>query len=202
MDEVYLFKDGTNKFTPPPGKNPTDNLEFKYKYFSSPSCAVSEFPLQMFSTWFQDLGLSKGMSHNKREDGNEIWVYKVVLLYPTSVHSNKAKVTRCKLATEAAGQFYSTVSNSTEADFRSIHHAVQLDPSIMVIGHAKKFIIGCADSVVISCITYQNGIGDETGLSMVLWLLIAASKAQKPSLITSWRRQGFGQLMLIMLMKQ
>jgi hypothetical protein len=142
------------------------------------------------------------MSHNKREDGNEIWVYKVVLLYPTSVHSNKAKVTRCKLATEAAGQFYSTVSNSTEADFRSIHHAVQLNPSLMVIGHAKKSIIGCADSVVISCITYQNGIGDETGLSMVLWLLIAASKAQKPSLITSWRRQGFGQLMLIMLMKQ
>ena len=73
------------------------------------------------------------MSHNKREDGNEIWVYKVVLLYPTSVHSNKAKVTRCELATEAAGQFYSTLFNSTEADLRSIHHAVGWDPTIMVI---------------------------------------------------------------------
>ena len=69
-------------------------------------------------------------------------------------------------------------------------------------GHAKKSIIGCADSVVISCITYKNGIGDETGLLLVLWLLIAESKAQKPSIITSWRRQGFGQLMLIMLIKQ
>jgi hypothetical protein len=58
MDEVYLFKDGTNKFTPPPGKNPTDNLEFKYgSFMSSHSCAVSKFPLQMLSTWFQDLGL-------------------------------------------------------------------------------------------------------------------------------------------------
>jgi hypothetical protein len=60
----------------------------------------------MFSTWFQDLGLSKHISHNKREDGNEIWEYKVVLLYPTNVQTNKAKVLRCKLVTEAAGQFY------------------------------------------------------------------------------------------------
>jgi hypothetical protein len=42
----------------------------------------------------------------------------------------------------------------------------------------KKPIIGCADSVVISCIRYWNGIGDETGLLLVLWLLIAESKAQ------------------------
>jgi hypothetical protein len=69
-------------------------------------------------------------------------------------------------------------------------------------GHAKKSIIGCADSVVISCITYQNGIGDETGLSLVLWLLIAESEAQKPSPISSWRWQWFGQVMLSMLIKQ
>jgi hypothetical protein len=53
--------------------------------------------------------------------------------------------------------------------------------------HAKKSKIGCADPVVISCISYQNGIGDETGLPLVLWLLIAESKAQKPSFIASWR---------------
>ncbi len=44
--------------------------------------------------------------------------------------------------------------------------------------HAQKSIIGFADSVVISCTTYQNRIGDETGLLLVLWLLIAESKAQ------------------------
>jgi hypothetical protein len=154
----------------------------------------------MFSTWFQDLGLSKLMSHNEREGGDEIWEYKVVLLYPTNVQTNKAEVTRCKLATEAAWQFYSTLFNSTEADLRSIHHAVRSDPTIMVIGrpvgkgegHAQKSIIGCADSVVISCITYQNGIRDESGSSLVLWLLITESEEQKPSFITSWRRQGFG----------
>ena len=130
------------------GNNPTDNLEFKY--LSSPSRAVSELPLQMFSTWFQDLGLSKLMSHNKREDGNEILEYMVVLLYPTNLLTNKAKVSRCKLATEAEGQFYSTSFNSTEADLMSIHHAVQLDPTIMVLGrsvgkgedHAKNPVLG------------------------------------------------------------
>jgi hypothetical protein len=76
--------------------------------------------------------------------------------------------------------------NSTEADLRSIHHAVQSDPTIMVIGrpivkgedHSKRSIMGCEDSVVISCITYQNGIGDKTGLSLLLWHLIAEFEAQ------------------------
>ncbi len=36
----------------------------------------------------------------------------------------------------------------------------------------------------------------------MLWLLIAESKAQKPSFIASWRQQRFGRLMLIMLIKQ
>jgi hypothetical protein len=84
MDEVYLFRDGTNKFTPPPEKQPNRQFIIQVqKHLSSPSCSVSEFPLQMFSTWFQDLaGLSKLMSHNKREDCDEIWEYKVVLLFP------------------------------------------------------------------------------------------------------------------------
>jgi hypothetical protein len=45
--------------------------------------------------------------------------------------------------------------------------------------HSKRSIIVCEDSVVISCITFQNGIGDETGSLLVLWLLIAESEAQK-----------------------
>ena len=154
----------------------------------------------MFSTWFQDLWWSKLLTHNEGEDCNEIREYKVVLLYPTNVQTNKAKVTRCKLATGAARQFYSTSFYSAEADLSSIHHAVQLDPTIMVIGHpvgkgedhVKKSIIGCEDSVVISCITFQNGIRDETGFLLVLWLLIVDSKAQKPSFMISWRQQGFG----------
>jgi hypothetical protein len=92
MNEVYLFKDGTNEFTLAPGKEP--NIQFRIqlqKYLSFPSCAVSKFQLQISSTWFQDLGLSKLMSHNEREDCNEIWEYKVVLLYPTNVQTNKLR---------------------------------------------------------------------------------------------------------------
>jgi hypothetical protein len=91
MDKVYLFKDGTNKFTPPPGKK--FNRQFRIQVqtlLSPPSCAVSKFPLQMFSTWFQDLWLSKVISRNKREHYDEIWEYMVVLLYPTYVQTNKA----------------------------------------------------------------------------------------------------------------
>jgi hypothetical protein len=104
------------------------------------------------------------MTHNEREDCYEIREYKVVLLYPTNVPTNKAKVTRCKLATEAARQFYSTLFNSTEADLLSIHHALlHLDPTIMDIGrlidHVKKSIIGCADSVVISCMVHCWCVG-------------------------------------------
>jgi hypothetical protein len=192
MDEMYLFKDSTHKFTLPPGKQPNRHFRIQVqKFLSSSSCAASKFPLQMFSTCFSGPWVVQVMSHNKREDCAEIWEYKVVWLYPANVQTNKAEVKRCK---------FITWFNSTKAVLSSIHHAVQLDPTIMVIGHpvgkgedhAKKSIIGCADSVGILCITYQNGIGDETGLLLVLWLLMAESEAQKPSFIASWRRQRFG----------
>jgi hypothetical protein len=35
----------------------------------------------------------------------------------------------------------------------------------------------------------------------VLWLLIAESESQKTFSLTSWRRQGFGRLILVMLIK-
>jgi hypothetical protein len=45
IDEVYLFKDGTNKFTLPPGKQPNRQFRIQLqKCLSSPSCAVSKFP--------------------------------------------------------------------------------------------------------------------------------------------------------------
>ena len=137
------------------------------------------------------------MSHHEREDCNEIWEYKVVLFHPTNVQTNKAKVTRCKLATDRSRFEQYSSCNTNGSNNHVMGHPIGKGE-----GHAKKSIIGCADSVVISCITYQNGIGDETGLSLVLWLLIAESEAQKPSPISSWRWQWFGQVMLSMLIKQ
>jgi hypothetical protein len=64
MDEVYLFKDGTNKFIPTPGEKP--NRQFRIKFLSSFSCAVSEFPLQMFGNWFQDLGQTYESQQKRR----------------------------------------------------------------------------------------------------------------------------------------
>ncbi|KAI2509656.1 hypothetical protein MHU86_4776 [Fragilaria crotonensis] len=205
MDKAYLFRDGMDEFTPPPGTKVNKQFRSQVRVFlSSPARAVSEFPLHMFSSWFQDLPLSKIMTQNEREDSNEIWQFKVVTLYPTRVQTNKAEATRFKWATEAARQFYSTSFNSTEADLSSIDRAVNSDPSIMIVGRPlgkeddpfKKSVIGCQDSVVIACI-----IGDEVGASLVLWLLIAESESRKPSGLTSWRRQGFGRLMLVMLIK-
>ena len=116
---------------------------------------------------------------------------------------------RWEWATAAAIKFYSTSFNSTEADLSCIKRAVTCNPSIMIVGRPLgegedpfKTMIQCPDSVVILCITYPNGIGDETGLLLVLLLLIAESKAQKPSFVTSWRWQWFGQVMLSMLIKQ
>ena len=111
--------------------------------------------------------------------------------------------------TETAKQFYSTSFSSTEADLICIDRAVQSDPTIMIVGcplskgdDQFKTIVGCtADCVVISCNTFRNEIRDEVGSSLVLWLLVAESESQKPSFISSWRWQGFGHLMLIMLIK-
>ncbi len=111
------------------------------------------------------------MTQNQREDCDEIWQYKVVTLYPACVQTSKAEAARCKWATEAARQFYSTSFKSTEADLSSINSAVNSDPSIMIVGLPlgkgedpfKKSVVGCQDSVVIACITFRSGIGDEVG---------------------------------------
>lgn len=204
-----MFKDGTDEFTPPPGK--PRNKQFRTqvrKFLTCNSRAVSEFPLQMFSTWFHDLPLSKLMKQNEREDCDEIWQYKVVILYPGNAATSKVDVRRSEWATEAAIQFYGTSFNSTQADLSCINRAVTSDPTIIIVGRPIgegedqiKTIVGRADSVVISCITFRSGSGDEAGSSLVLWLLVAESESPKPSFIKSWRRQGFGRLMLIMLIK-
>ncbi|KAI2496058.1 hypothetical protein MHU86_18430 [Fragilaria crotonensis] len=134
MDKAYLFRDGMDEFTPPPGTKVNRQFRSQVRVFYHHPRAVSEFPLHMFSSWFQDLPLSKIMTQNEREDSNEIWQFKVVTLYPTRVQTNKAEATRFKWATEAARQFYSTSFNSTEADLSSIDRAVNSDPSIMIVG--------------------------------------------------------------------
>ena len=199
MDKAFMFNDGASEFTPRPGTIVNRQFRIQVRAFlSSHARAVSEFPLHMFSSWFQDLPLSKIMTQNGREDCDELWQYKVVMLYAAHVQTNKVEVARCKWATEAA-----------EADLSCVNRAVKSDPSIMVVGRPlgkgedpfKKSVVGCQDSVVIECITFRSGKRDEVGASLVLWLLIADSASQKPSSLASWRRQGFGRLMLVMLIK-
>ena len=69
MDKAYLFQDGMDEFTPLPGTKVNRQFRLQVRSFlSSPARAVSEFPLHMFSSWFQDLPLSKIMTQNQRED--------------------------------------------------------------------------------------------------------------------------------------
>jgi hypothetical protein len=65
-NEVYLCKEGTAEFNSPPGKTGKKQLRTQVnKFLSCNARAVSEFPLQMFSSWFQDLPLSKLITHNE-----------------------------------------------------------------------------------------------------------------------------------------
>jgi hypothetical protein len=66
----------------------------------------------------------------------------------------------------------------------------------------SKTVSWTKDVVVISAITFRNGTGNECGSSYVVWLLVAPSSASKPLQMTSWRGQGFGRLMLIVLIKR
>jgi hypothetical protein len=147
-------------------------------------------------------------NNEEREDCNNVWQNKVVILHLGNTKKTKVEVKRWEWATAAAIKFYSTSFNSTEADLSCIKCAGTCDPSIMIVGRPLgegedllKTIIQCPDSVVISCITFRNGTGDDTGSSLVHWLLVAESESSNPSFIASWRRQGFGRLMLIMLIK-
>ncbi len=161
-NEVYLCKEGTAEFTSPPGKTGKKQLRTQVnKFLSCNARVVSEFPLQMFSSWSWDLALSKLITHNERENCDNVWQYEVVILYPGNTKKTKVEVKRWEWATAAAIKFYSTSFNSTEADLSCVKRAVTCDPSIMIVGRPLgegedpfKTIIQCPDSVVISCITF------------------------------------------------
>ena len=220
LDDVYLFKDGVEEFTHPPGM-PQKTWKTAVKKFLSAGIErpVYEFPLQMFGTWFIDLPLSDVMTFNDSPNCGEVWQYKVILLFPQIVPTKKRDREMFDWAVEAATAFYISSFSVHDDDAGCINLAVLAEPTIMVVGRPvvkredafKKSVVGCEDAVVISCITFRNGTGDECGSSLVLWLLVAPDDlvshetlpvALKPSYISSWRRQGFGRLMLIMLIKR
>ncbi len=155
VDEVYLFKEGTAEFTSPPGKAAKKQFRTQInKFLSCNARVVLEFPLQMFSSWFQDLPLSKQIKHNlKRKGCNKIWQYKVVILYPGNAKKTKVEVRMSDWATETVIQFYGKSFNCTDADLNCVKHAVTSDPSIMIVGRPfgegveqSKAIVECADS--------------------------------------------------------
>jgi hypothetical protein len=109
-----------------------------------------------------------------------------------------------------ADSFYIKEFNGMFEDMCCINTALRFDPTIVIVGHPlytnevpgfSKTISWTKDVVVILAITFCNGTRNECGSSYVVWLLVAPSCKSKPLQITSWRRQGSGCLMLIMLIK-
>jgi hypothetical protein len=83
--------------------------------------------------------------------------------YPAKVQTKKVDVTRCEWATEIAWRFYRKSSCSTEADLNCIDLAVNMDPTIMIVGRlaakvkidSRNLLFGAKTLPdVISCITF------------------------------------------------
>jgi hypothetical protein len=81
----------------------------------------------------------------------------------------------------------------------------------VIVGHSlgasevtgfSKTVSWTKEVVDISAIIFCNGTEDECGSSYVVWLLVAASRESKASLITSWRHQVLGRFVLIMVIKR
>jgi hypothetical protein len=180
-------------------------------FLSAPTRPISEFSLSLFGEWYQDLPLAEVMTHNESEHCEEQWQYNVILLYPKILRKSKKEGRKFDWAISLANAFYVEEFNGTFKDMLCINMSLLFDPTIVIVGHPlranevpgfSKSISRTKDVVVISAITLRNGTGNECGSSYVVWLLVAPSKASKPLQITSWRRQGFGRFILIMLIKR
>ncbi len=146
------------------------------------------------------------MAHNENEHGDEGWQYNGILLHPKIVQKSKEEGRKFSLA----NSFYLKEFNGTFKDNCCINMALFFDPTKMIVGRPlcanevpgfSKTISQTKDVVVILAITFCNGTGNECGSSYVVWFLVAPSCESKPLQSTSWRHQGFGRLMLIMLIK-
>ena len=211
MKEAYVFSDRANEFTAPLGTNQRSLNKVIGTFLSAPTRPISEFSLSLFGKWYRDLPLAEVMTHNESEHCEERWQYNVILLYPKIVRKSKEEGRKFDWAISLANAFYVKEFNGTFEDMHCINMALLFDPTIMIVGRPlcanevpgfSKSISRTKEVVVISAITFRNGTGNECGSSYVVWLLVAPSSASKPLQITSWRRQGFGRFMLIMLIKR
>ena len=214
MKNVYLVNAVVeDEFTHPPGTSDKAFKNLVQKFLSASTRPVSEFPLHMFSNWFKDVvPLTELMMLNDAPDCEEIWQYKVVIYFPSNVPRTAGDKGRDTWVKKALSEFYHAAFSNTPEDVSAIDSAILVDPTIMVLGrrapvgakNLPSFIAGCKDTVVISAITFRNGTGDESGSSLVLWLLVSGdphSSSAQPCYIDTWRRRGFGRLMLIFVIK-
>ena len=69
------------------------------------------------------------------------------------------------------------------------------------VGVFSQTMAGKDDVAVIAAVTYRNGAELECGSSLVIWMAVSKVLDNMPSVISSWRRQGFGRLLLTMVIK-
>ena len=209
MKKAYWYLDHEKDFHAPQGKNKKALKNMVAKFLSAPTRPLSEFPLEMFRNWYGDLPLAEVMDYNNKKGCSEVWEYHVILLYPQNLPMTKAEERNCEWARLLAATFYKSAFNVSDHDARLIEASLLVESTMMVVGRrcdndrkTGKTAIHNKDSFVISAISFRHGSEDECGSALVIWLLVADAFATKPSVISSWRRLGFGRLMLIMLIKR
>ena len=219
---AYSFLGDTAEFFKPP-YHTAKKLRGLVSRFRTPlPQKVSEFPLQMFANWYaEDLPMVAALVECTNRAGiAEPWHYTVVILNPSGASSGKATRktddkfdAHCRLAVE----FYHSEFTADKNDYVSFTNAVMSDVTVMILGFrlgekedpTKVFtssMAGRKDAIVIAAVTYRcGGTKEECGTSLILWFLVSPGFNGKPALplqLSSWRRLGFGRLLLLMVIKR
>jgi hypothetical protein len=219
MLDAYSYLGKSEEFTAPRGINQRSfDQRATNVFLSAPSTrCYSEFPLSMFCRWYQDLPLVHRLMELHGSQGCEDpWQFKVVLLYPKIVPTNAVEKKKFEWGTSMATNFYLEefrVGDEALDVAGCIQMTVLFDATIMVVGRpcAESEVSAVSQSifdkkqgaVVVSAITFRNGTDGECGSSLVIWLLVRGQQGQRmPSALSSWRRLGFGRLLLIMVIKR
>ena len=218
MTNVYLNR-GVNEFTLLP-KMQQSKSESTAKTFSDSlfEHTFSEYPIQFFSKWYEDInefGTVLKQCIYSENDTRVYWDYRLIVLSPTAnptSSSNQQKQKKMDWAQELAIDFLNSVFHSNIDDRQSIGSAVLMEFTVMIVAcrrsqkriQPKKLYSiyeAKGSAMVLAAACFRNGKEGEAGLGFLTWMAVAQTYPKMPLGVDSWRRLGIGRFMIIVLIK-
>ena len=193
-----------------------DDMQFKRwstAYLRALDFCVTEWKLDHFSRWYADLRLSKFLANPMEvlpSSQKLFWTFKVIYLNGHNSPKKGAAAAK-KNVVNALTDFYSSLFDPNDQDRKSMKSSIPNDESIIIVAYRcetqkppTNFIKQGKKQnyIIVGAVTFRRKYFTHPGPVFVTWFGVAGYRVPAPHCLRQWRRNGFGILLLVHVIKR